>query len=158
MKTALWGGVNLVYGYFKQDSEGNLIKFIRSKNGDGLYARPRKKYTRTHPYPTLKINDFGTVEPIRHQRALPREKAALIMLRRLGSYSINQLSKASGRSCSWIHKVLTDAKFVRSLRFMDNRKLPRKAILYTCRKKLISCFEAFKLWQPFILGEEEEPP
>lgn len=157
MRTALWGGVNLVAGHFKFDKEGNILKFVRKK-GDLLYARTRKQYTRTHSYPTIRISESGNIEPIRHFKSLPREKTAIIKLRKLGAYSINQLSKASGRSTSWIAKVLNDARRLGSLVFRDNRKLPRKALLWNCRKSLKTCFDAFQLWQPFILGEEEEPP
>lgn len=139
------------------DKEGNFKHLRRDSNGL-LYDIPRKQYTRTHPYPTIKINNFGKIEPIKHFKALPREKSAILMMRRLGSYSINQLSQASGKSSSWIHKIIKQAQNLGSLPRLDNRKLPRKAILYSCKKKLISCFSAFQMWLPFILGEEEEPP
>jgi len=145
--TKVWGGANIVRGHFRSLPNGEE-KFVHSKYGGELYAIPRDPYTRSKPYP----------EHIDHFKALPREKTAIIQLRRLGSYSINQLSKASGRSTSWIHKILNDARRLGLLRKDDNRKLPRKAILLGAKKKLFSCFSAFKLWESFILGEGDEPP
>lgn len=129
------------------DKEGSLKHLRRDSNGL-LYDIPRKKYTRKHPYP----------EQINHFKALPREKTAIIKMREKGKYSINQLSEAFGRSRSYVHKVIKSAQTFRILPLIDNRKSPRKAILYTCRKKANACLNWLQLWMPFILGEEDKPP
>lgn len=129
------------------DKEGNF-KHLRRDNNGLLYDKPRKEYTRKKPYPAH----------ITHFKAELRLKSAFIQMRRLGSYSINQMSEASGRSTSYIYNVLKKAYNLRSLHKIDNRKSPRKTILYQCKRKLFSCFEAFKLWEAFILGEEDRPP
>lgn len=160
MRTILYGGghkINIVRGFFRQDIEGNILGFRRAK--DGLpYSRVRKTYTRTHPYPTITINENGTIEKIRHFKAEPHLKTAIIKLRAKGGYSINHLSQASGRSTSYIFKILNDARALNIFHFNDNRKLPRRCALLNARKKLFSCFAAFQTWLPFILGEEGEPP
>lgn len=137
---------NIVRGYYRQDSKGNALSFVHSSNGL-LYARARKPYTRKHPYPQ---NTY-------HFKALPNEKPAIIKLRRLG-YSINHLSMALGRSLSFIHRVLKNARqYFPELRF-DKRKLPRRVKLLGSRKGLKMAYYWLSRWEAFILGVEGEPP
>ena len=107
----------------------------------------RKDYTRTHPYPknTRRINP------------LPREKAAIIMLRKKG-YPMNMLSKALGRSLSFIHRVLRTAITRRTLHVVDMRKLPGNVRLYCHNSRWRTLMRFMPAWESWILGEGEEPP
>lgn len=88
---------------------------------------------------------------------LHNEKTTAIMWRRHG-YSINTIAKVLGRSTSWIHSTLEKARAYKILRKISNRKLPNKVRLINARKRLFQLFSWLKLWQPFILGEEDQPP
>lgn len=103
------------------------------------------------------INKVVRSQPSIHIKALPREKSAVVKYRELG-YSINHISKAFGRSTSWIHKVLKRAESLGILRHTSNRKQPRLCLLRTCRKRLFLALSYMKLWEGWILGEEGEPP
>lgn len=123
-------------------------KKLRRSNEDGcVYGFVRKQYTRTHPYPQ------GTV----HVKPLPREKCTIIKLTKLG-YTINQLSNALGRSCSFIHRTLRAAIMQGVLRLIDKRKLPNKIRLATSgrRRKMLQIY--MPLWEAFMLGETDKPP
>jgi hypothetical protein len=149
-------GENIVRGHYRTLPDGE-IKFVQTYGGGDIYAKPRKDYVRKHPYPTIRINDLGAIEHICHFKALAREKTAIIMLRNKG-YSMTHLSKAFGRSTSWIFEILKNAKPFKLIHIHDNRKLPRRSLLLGCRKRLYSLLSWMKLWQPFIFGEEGEPP
>lgn len=148
-----WG--NVVRGHFKSLPDGE-IKFVKGY-GD-LHGRPRKDYTRKHSYPLFQLIG-NKITPIRHIKALPREKVAIIKLRNLG-YPIHHLATVLGRSTSFIHKTLRNAKLFGLLkdRIYDQRKCPRKARLLMTRRKLNSLLFYIKRWEAFILGEEGEPP
>jgi hypothetical protein len=106
----VWGG----HGLLRRDW----------KTGD-LYQIPRKRYTRTHAYPATTT----------HFSALPREKSAIIKLRNFG-YPIQHLAKVFGRSTSFIHKTLREARSFGLLKdtVYDKRKCPRMACLLGSRK------------------------
>jgi hypothetical protein len=119
----------------------------RSKDDGCVYGFTRKQYTRTHPYPK------GTV----HVKPLQREKAAIIKLSKFG-YSINQLSNATGRSTSYIYRVIRTAITRGITHFLDKRKLPVQTRLATSsrRRKILERF--MPLWEAFMLGETDKPP
>lgn len=127
-------------------SWGN-VKVVVTKYDRLVYATPRKQYTRVHPYPqnTSRINP------------LPREKTAIIMLRKHG-YPINQISKFLGRSTSFIHRTLRTAIQRLSIRSLDMRKLPGKIRLYTSGVRWRNLQKYAEAWTAFILGEGERPP
>jgi len=129
-----------------KSSWGN-VKIVTSKYDTLVYGCPRKKYTRSHPYPT-NTNRFNP---------LPREKAAIIILRKKG-YPINMISKVLGRSTSFVHRTLRTAITRLTLRVIDMRKLPSRTRTYTSGfrwRKLLSLWSA---WEQFILGETDRPP
>ncbi|MBA7574777.1 hypothetical protein ES708_16592 [subsurface metagenome] len=88
---------------------------------------------------------------------LQREKAAYIKLKRIG-LSINQISKAFGRSTSCIFRILKRAYAQETLRRFDMRKLPYlirmrlSSFRWACMMKLLS------QWEDWICGKSEEPP
>lgn len=106
-----------------------------------------KKYTRTHQYP-------ANTQRIKPQL---REKTAIIMLRKIG-YPINMLSKALGRSTSFIHRVLRTAIIRLSIRSVDMRKLPSQMRLRCSSIRWVTLQRYLPLWEQFILGERDEPP
>lgn len=143
----VWGGKGLIKrGHWNTDKEGGL-HFVKDKWGGDIYHFARKKYTRKWLYPKHVVR-FSS---------LPREKTAIIKLRNFG-YSINHLHEALGRSTSWIHKVLKQGLGLGLVHVKDNRKLPRRAVLWASKRKLNSCLFHIKEWTGFICGEEEEPP
>lgn len=154
----VWGGRGLLKrGHWNTSKDGEL-HFVKESRGGELYSFPRKNYTRTHPYPLFQIIDEKIVH-IRHINPLPREKSAIIKLRNLG-YPIHHLAKALGRSTSFIHETLRNAKLLGLLkdRLYDQRKCPRKTRLLGTRRKLNSLLFYIKLWESWILGEGDEPP
>jgi hypothetical protein len=122
---------------------GNLI---RTRDGL-LFGKPRKKYTRTHPYPknTMRI------------KSIPREKAAIVMLRKLG-YSMNMIAKALGRSRSLIHRTLRFNISIKNLNPMNMRKLPNQIRLRCSSIRWNTLMRLWPVWEAWILGEGEKPP
>lgn len=142
----VWGG----HGCLKRghwNKEGT--HFVYDGRGGDLFHIPRKKYTRKRPYPATTT----------HFSALPREKAAIIKLRNFG-YPIQHLATALGRSTSFIHRTLKEARLMGALndRVFDKRKCPRMALLLGSRRKLNSLLSRLSMWTLWILGAEEEPP
>ena len=129
-----------------KSSWGN-VKIVTTKYDRLIYACPRKTYTRSHPYPET-INRFAP---------LKNEKAAIIMLRRIG-YPINMLSKALGRSTSYIHRTLRAAIMRLSLRPCDMRKLPGNTRIYLSGFRWRNLQKWIQIWEPFLLGETDRPP
>lgn len=86
-----------------------------------------------------------------------REKAAYIKLRRVG-LSINQISKAFGRSTSCVFRVLKRAEALKTLRRFDMRKLPYQARMRACSFRWARMLKLLHLWEAWICGEEEQPP
>ena len=122
---------------------GNLI---RTRDGL-LFGKPRKKYTRTHPYPknTMRI------------KSIPREKAAIVILRKLG-YPINMIARALGRSQSLIHRTLRFNIVIKNLTGIDMRKLPNQIRLRCCITRWNTLTRLWPAWEAWILGEGEKPP
>jgi hypothetical protein len=120
-----------------------------SRHSDGcVYGKTRKTYVRNHPYPATTI----------HVKSLPREKTAIIKMRRLGHYSINQLSEVFGRSRSFIHKTLRHAEQLKIIPKIKRNMVSdcqRKYNLKTMLKKLQNWYQ---MWEAFILGETDKPP
>jgi transposase len=91
-----------------------------------------------------------------------REKAAYAILRRKG-LSINQISKAFGRSTSVIHRALTRLekhghnKFVNGSR-IDIRKLPYRVRMALSVKRWKTMMKQLGNWETWILGDGVEPP
>lgn len=129
-----------------RSSWGN-VKVVTTRYDTLVYGCKRKPYTRKHPYPekTLRINP------------LPREKAAVIMLRRKG-YPINMLSKFLGRSTSYIHRILKTAKLRLTLRHVDMRKLPNQTRICQSRNRWRNFQKFWTAWEQFITGECDRPP
>jgi hypothetical protein len=90
-------------------------------------------------------------------KPLPREKAAIILLRKHG-YTMNQLSEAFGRSTSFIHRVLRNAIMLHSIHSSDLRKLPHKHKLFNSVRRWMNLYLQMPNWETWILGEEERPP
>lgn len=144
----------IVRGSWKYDKNGKIERFVKDSNGLPYFVRDpikpskkRKPYTRKHPYPNNTT----------HFKPLPNEKASIIKLRRLG-YSITHISKALGRSTSFIHRIIKKAEtFNKELRF-DKRKLPSKYRLLQSKRSLKTLFSMLSKWEKFIFKEELEPP
>ena len=89
---------------------------------------------------------------------MPREKAAIVILRRKYGYSTNQLADAFTRSVSQVHRVLKVNQALGALHLKDLRRLPGRV------KKLAAARQRWQLrfwmpkWLQFILGAEVEPP
>jgi hypothetical protein len=83
---------------------------------------------------------------------MPREKAAYIILRRK-LVSINELSKAFGRSTSVIHRILQVAGGRRDL-----RKLPARTRILASLRNHKMMMTRLAAWEAFILGNGEKPP
>ena len=95
---------------------------------------------------------------------MKREKAAIIKLRQFG-WSINSLSKFTGRSFSVIHKILKIAGYTPGVFYNSNwhqdrdlRKLPNQLRLKAAQKHRLSMHRFMELWEGFILGTEDKPP
>jgi hypothetical protein len=88
---------------------------------------------------------------------LPREKTAIIKLRRLG-YTISALTKFTGRSASMIHKVLKFNEAIGAITRGDLRKIPNQLRLRTAQKHRLTIERFMQLWEAFILGETDKPP
>ena len=93
---------------------------------------------------------------------MPREKTAYLVLRRVG-LSINQISKAFGRSTSVVHRILTkNERFGYNkdvwLRRMDLRKYPWQLKMRLCTMKWQTMLKLIAQWEQFICGEEAKPP
>ncbi|MGQ9624799.1 MAG: helix-turn-helix domain-containing protein [Candidatus Bathycorpusculaceae bacterium] len=127
---SLWGNVKVVY-----DKCGRYVR-----------GMPRKKYTRSHPYP----------EHISRFNPLPREKAAIVILRKKG-YRIHELAKFLGRSTSFIHRVLS-RNYLLGLRRDDKRKMPCKTKKYWRFKRWAKLVALWEKWEMWILGEGDKPP
>lgn len=127
-------------------SFGN-VKVVTTRFDRLVYAVPRKKYTRNHPYPsnTQRI------------KVLPREKAAIIMLRRHG-YPMNMISRFLGRSTSFIYRTLRTAIMRLSIRNIDMRKLPSATRISLSGKRWRNFKKYMVGWENFIFGEGEKPP
>jgi len=82
-----------------------------------------------------------------------REAAAYIMLKRKG-VSINQISKAFGRSTSFIFRLLKNSK----IHFGDLRKLPSYVKALGAARISRTMEKLIASWEQFILGEVEKPP
>lgn len=106
-----------------------------------------KDYTNT---PTL--NSVKTRLPF-----LPREKAAIIKLCKLG-YSINSLKTFFGRSTSVIHRIVKLELKLTGGHRIDLRKLPAHTRLMSALKTRLAMDFQITRWMPFILGDEAEPP
>ena len=133
MPLNVWGGRGIIY---------------RGKDGQ-VYTKPRKEYTRTHPYPAH----------INHIKRLPKEATAIIILRDRFRYSINHLATAFGRSTDFVYRILQNPRqYDPYYHKSDNRKSSRRGLLYTCKKKLKTLLFHMENWQDFILGLEDEPP
>ena len=88
----------------------------------------------------------------------PREKAAIVYLRRNHKYSINQLSLFFGRSVSLIHQIISFNRLLGTLPFSDERKLPNQTRLLSAQKFRFSMEKWISAWTAFILGETDKPP
>lgn len=90
-------------------------------------------------------------------RALPREKAAVIKLRRLG-YSFSQIAGFLGRSTSFVNRAIQSAYRLRSLSRYDLRKLQADLRKRSARIRLFSIEKYRHAWESWIIGEGEKPP
>lgn len=91
-----------------------------------------------------------------------REKAAYLILRRAG-LSINQISKAFGRSTSVIHRALTRVEtFGHNLdvwcRRVDIRKLPYKTRMRMASFRWRKMLKLLSQWTLWVCGEGDRPP
>jgi hypothetical protein len=91
-------------------------------------------------------------------RWMPREKAALIIMRRKFGYSINTLAEAFNRSVSLIHKTLRFNHALGALNLKDLRRLPSKIKKIATRRMRRQLAFYMPQWTMFILGEADKPP
>jgi len=122
-------------------------KLSRHKDGC-VYGRTRKQYTRNHPYPSTTI----------HVKSLPREKAAIIKMRRLGHYSINMLAEVFGRSRSFIHKTISHAESLKLIPKLKRNMLSDAMRKINSHRMLKALFGWYSAWESFILGDQDKPP
>jgi hypothetical protein len=120
------------------------------KGHDGLvYGKPRKQSKRENRYCRTTATNRKTA---------PRERAAIIMLRKKG-YTYNQLASAFIRSTSYIYKVIRNAMNCGVVSFHDYRAgisdLTKKL---TCNNRLGTLILCFSSWIAFIEGAEDKPP
>lgn len=88
----------------------------------------------------------------------PREKAAIIILRKNYGYTTNALAKAFSRSTSLIHAVLKFNNQIGNLNLKDLRRIPT-AIKKIGNARMTRQLNFFmEAWQNFILGLTEKPP
>jgi len=88
---------------------------------------------------------------------LEREKAAYGKLRRKG-LSINQISRAFGRSTSVVSRILKQLQQRGILRRFDMRKLPYRARMRVAAFRWATMLKLLPAWETWICGEGEEPP
>jgi hypothetical protein len=117
------------------------------RTNDGLLIGKPRSYTR-----------YGNVATgYKKRKSGPREKVAIIKLRRLG-YSINQLSKAFSRSTSFIHKAIRTGITRGIIHMVQMRKLPSAARLRcsSIRRKTLDSY--IQGWLMFAAGIGDKPP
>ena len=129
-----------------RSSWGN-VKVVHDRCGRYVVGCHRKDYIRKTPYPKH-ITRFAPLQ---------REKAAMIKLRNQG-YPTNMLSKISGRSTSFIHRILKTAVQRLSIRKIDMRKLPGQVRLRCAAIRWNSLLKYWPLWEAWICGVGEKPP
>ena len=118
-------------------------------NLDGcVYAKARKKYTRTKPVKS----GWHKFSP------LPREKATITMFAHRFGYSTNLIAEFFGRSTSYVHRIVRTAITRGTARFIDKRISPNKTRLLAASNRRKMMEKYFPLWQAFLCGEEAEPP
>lgn len=88
----------------------------------------------------------------------PREKAAIIILRKRHGYTINALSQMFGRSASLIHAVLKFNRQIGNLHFTDLRRVPTQIKKNTAARIMRQLNFYMQKWESFILGDEDKPP
>jgi len=88
---------------------------------------------------------------------LPREKAAMVKLRRLG-YSINMLARAFSRSTSLIKRTIDFNFFAGNLRRLDLRKLPAYVKHLSTVRLWNVWLKTAARWVDWIAGSGERPP
>jgi transposase len=125
-----------------KSSWGNVVR----RNGL-LYGKSRKKYTRTHPYP----------EHIDRHEPWPREKAAIIIMKRKGN-RIHHIADALGRSRDFVHRTLRNAYNVRALWKDDMRKLGNNQRLIQTRIRWNLLLRFMPAWEKWMAGEGDKPP
>ena len=120
-----------------------------TRKTDGcVYGKSRKRYVRNHPYPATTI----------HIKTLPREKTAIIKMRRLGHYSINMLATVFSRSRSYIHKILSNAEKYKVIPKIKRNMVSDTIRKYNSRRMINRLFAWYRAWEAFILGEVDRPP
>ncbi len=95
-----------------------------------------------------------------HFRAkwLPREKAAIIYLRKNKNYSITHLETLFGRSRSLIHKLIKFNETLGAITHQNLRTMPNQTRLKTSQRIRLQMDFWISKWMPFILGEQDKPP
>lgn len=89
---------------------------------------------------------------------LQREKAAYAILRRVG-LSINQISKAFGRSTSLVHRTLkVRRKRGHFIPKVDMRKLPYYARMILSARRWHKMLTLLSQWISWVCGEGDKPP
>jgi hypothetical protein len=88
----------------------------------------------------------------------PREKAAVVYLRKHHHYSMNQLAIFFGRSVSLIHQILNFNKLIGNLPYESLRKLPNQTRKLHAQIVRLTMDKWVSAWEAFILGEVDRPP
>jgi hypothetical protein len=88
---------------------------------------------------------------------LPREAAAIVILRRRFGYSINTLASWLGRSTSFVQRILEFNRLTAHASH-DLRKLPQRIRRLTAARLRDEIIYYGRAWEAWILGEGEKPP
>lgn len=123
------------------------VRVVHDKYGRYIIGYIPKKRTRKTPYP----------EHIIRINPLPREKAAIIKLRRLG-HRINHIAKFLGRSTSYVYRVITTAQKRGILTHFDMRKMPNQMRRIASAQRWTTMLKLWQQWEAWILGEGDKPP
>jgi hypothetical protein len=94
---------------------------------------------------------------MRRVPVFPREKAAMVKLRRLG-FSINMIARAFSRSTSLIKRTIDFNSFAGNLRRLDLRKLPAYVKHLSAARLWGTWLRLAARWVDWIAGSGERPP
>ena len=87
----------------------------------------------------------------------PRENVAIIKLRRLG-YSFSHIQALTGRSLSYLHRIIKTAVTRGTLKFFEKRTMPHQTRMFSKRFRMAKLMKFWVQWELYIQGEAERPP
>jgi hypothetical protein len=96
--------------------------------------------------------------PLMRIKPLPREKAAIIILRRKWGYTVTALAAWSGRSTSYIHRILNKNATLGILHYGNLRKIPNR-IRQMAKRRMENNLRIYgEAWMMWLEGIGEKPP